>query len=409
MIFVPRTYIEVLKRRDFFVLILMILFGQLATAFLILSLIVSVFEKTGSTFAVSGVILSLTVPAFLLMAVAGLAADIIDRKKIMVVAYSLIAIVVFLILVLQHSVAASLPLSFLYFAGNTFFIPSSSAATAQLVKKGQFLAANSIFIFTLSAALLIGFFFASFIQFFFGSATTLVVCLFLLVISIILGLTLPQLKPVTYNHPSVLKNIQNIISGFKLIMSSKEVWYFFVIFALIQGLILFGVTLAPGFFNDIARITIDRSPIIVMPLVGLGVIIGSWFVHKPSMGAGFLVTFGLSIIGLFSAILGLILKVNLVYTNVILLIAIYLILVGFGAVLTLIASRTAIQQKVPHKNLGIVFGASMILTSFMAAVFSTSAAFLEAAFGYINILIYGGLLFLVLSAIYAYLGNRWKY
>lgn len=406
---IPKEYIEVLKRRDFFVLCLMVLFGQLATAFLILSLIVSVYLQTGSTFGVSGVILSFTIPAFLLMAVAGLAADILDRKKIMVISYLLIALVVFFILLTHKSSIAFIPLSFLYFAGNTFFIPSSSAATAQLVKKKQFLAANSIFIFILSAALLSGFFIASAIQFFFGNTITLVACLFLLGISIMLGLTLPKLRPIKYNHPSVLKNIQNMISGFKLIMKSKAVWYFFLMFALIQGIVLFGVTLAPGFFTDIAGINIDKSPIVVMPLVGLGVILGVWFIHRNDFSEGFLVALGLSMIGLFSAVIGLILMLNLVFTNVILFIAIYLIIIGFGAVVTLIASRTAIQKEVPHANLGIVFGASMILTSFLSMIMSPLAALLQMILGYVDLLIYSGLVFLAISAVYAHLGNRWKF
>lgn len=409
MFSVPRGYIEVLKRRDFFVLCLMILFGQLATAFLILSLIVTVFQKTGSNFGVSGVILSFTVPALFLMAVAGVAADIIDRKKIMVVSYTLIALVVLFILISHHSVAASIPLSFLYFAGNTFFIPSSSAASAQLVRKEQLLAANSVFIFILSAALLSGFFIASIIQFFFGSTTTLFVCLGMLTISIILGLTLPKLQPVSYNHPSIIKNVKILLYGFKLIMRSKAVWYFFVMFALIQAIVLFGVTLAPGFFSEVIGISIDKSPILVMPLIGFGVVLGSWFIHKPGMREGFLVALGLSIIGLFSALLGLILKVDSESANYIFLIVAYLILVGFGAVVTMIASRAAIQKEVPHSHLGVVFGASMILTSFLSAFFSPIAALLEALFGYINIFIYGGLVFLVIAAVYAHLSTRWKF
>lgn len=409
MIKVPKVYLEVLAKRDFLVLILMVLLGQLATAFLVLSLIVSVFSQTQSTFGVSGVILSFTVPAFLLMAVAGLAADIFDRRKIMIVAYFLIALVVFFILLTHKSSIAFIPLSFLYFAGNTFFIPSSSAATAQLVRKEQLLSANSIFVFVLSAALLSGFFIASVIQFFFGSTVILIACLFLLVCSVVLGLFLPELQPVSKNHPSVVKKIESIIAGFKLIMGSKFVWYFFLMFALIQGIALFGVTLAPGFFTDIVGIEITKSPMVVMPLIGLGVLLGVWFVHRPQMSEGFLVALGLSIIGLFSSFVGLALKLNLVYINLMLYIAVYLILIGFGAAVTLIACRTAIQKEVPHGNLGVVFGASMILTSFLSMIMSPLAALLQIVLGYVNILIYSGLVFLAISAVYAHLSNRWKF
>src|SRR3989344_4731264 len=129
MIFLPKPYIEVLKRRDFFILTLVILIGQVASAFLVLSLIVSVYTRTGSNFGVSGVILSFAIPAFLLMAFAGLVADVLDRKKTILAANIFIAFVVFIILLTEKVVYASIPLSFLYFAGNSFFIPASSAAT----------------------------------------------------------------------------------------------------------------------------------------------------------------------------------------------------------------------------------------------------------------------------------------
>src|SRR3989344_794169 len=129
MIFLPKPYVEVLKRRDFFILTLVILVGQIASAFLILSLIVSVYSRTGSNLGVSGVILSFAIPAFLLMAFSGLIADIFDRRRTILVANIIIAFVVFIILLTEKVVYASIPLSFLYFAGNSFFIPASSAAT----------------------------------------------------------------------------------------------------------------------------------------------------------------------------------------------------------------------------------------------------------------------------------------
>ena len=157
---VSKSYIEVLKRRDFFILALTLLFGQAASGFLLISLISSVFTTTGSNFAVSGIILSLSAPSFLLMAVAGLVADILDRKKLIIAANAFITVVVFLLLFSLSKVFASISLSFLYFAGNTFFLPAVSAASGQLVKKSQLTVANSIFILTLAGGQIAGFFIA---------------------------------------------------------------------------------------------------------------------------------------------------------------------------------------------------------------------------------------------------------
>ncbi|OGD86241.1 hypothetical protein A2164_00565, partial [Candidatus Curtissbacteria bacterium RBG_13_35_7] len=391
MITIPNDYLEVLKRRDFFILSLVIFLGQLASSFLILALIVSVFSKTGSNFGVSGVILSFTVPAFFMMAFAGVVADIFDRRKLILGANSLITVVGFIILFKYQYVSASIPLAFLYFAGNSFFIPASSAATAQLVKKCQLLTANSIFMFMITSALILGFFLASMVNFIFGILTTLAVTNAILVLAVVLSYLLPSLKPVRVNHPSVVKNIRSIISGFTFIIRRRVILYFFLMFALMQAITFFGVTLAPGFFNEVVGISIDKSPILVFPLIGLGILAGVGFINKPEMSEGFLVALGLSIVGIASTVLGLLIKFNIIVGNLLYFIPIYLFLIGFGTIITMIASRTMLQKEVPHAHLGIVFGANMILVSFLSAFLSPFGAFIELLLGYINILIYGGL------------------
>lgn len=406
---ISSKYLSVLKQRDFFHLILMILFGQLATSFLMLSLIVSVYSETGSAYGVSGVILSFTVPAFLLMAFAGLAADIFDRRKIMIIAYGFLSLVVLFILTKGQSFSSTIPLSFLYFAGNTFFIPSSSAATAQLVKKEYLLSANSIFIFTMSTALLSGFFLASLVQFFFGHNVSLIFTLGLLLIAIALGISLPKLPPIKVHHPNLVRNVIHNLSGFKVIMKSKIVWHFFLMFALMQGIILFGVTLAPGFFQEVIGISIEKSPIFVVPLIGIGAILGTLYIHKPHLKESTIVAYGLGIIGILTAILGLLMNTYFFNSLVLPIIAIYLIMVGFGTIILMIASRTVIQKEVPHSNQGIVFAANMILSSLLIVFMSPLAAYLVESLGFMKIMMYGGLMFLLLSAVFAHFSNRWKF
>ena len=151
--------------------------------FLMISLISSVFQKTGSNFSVSGIILSFTIPSLILMAASGLAADLVDRKKLIILANSVIAAVVVLILLTLDKVFLSIFLSFLYFAGNTFFFPAISAASAQIVKKSQLAVANSVFIFTLAGGQLAGLFFGSVSLFLFGHVATLIICEIFLILA----------------------------------------------------------------------------------------------------------------------------------------------------------------------------------------------------------------------------------
>src|SRR3989344_4507158 len=98
MLSLSKLITEIARWRNFFLLVATLLFGQIASGFLLISLISSVFQKTGSNFSVSGIILSLSIPSLILMAAAGLAADLVDRKKLIIWANSTIAVVVILIL-----------------------------------------------------------------------------------------------------------------------------------------------------------------------------------------------------------------------------------------------------------------------------------------------------------------------
>lgn len=410
MLFLPKPYVQVLARRDFFILTLVILIGQISSAFLVLSLIVSVYTKTGSNLGVSGVILSFAVPAFLLMAFSGLIADIFDRRRTILIANIFIAFVVFVILLTEKVVFASIPLSFLYFAGNSFFIPASSAATAQLVKRNQLLVANTIFVFSLAGGVLFGFFAASVIQYLFDNSATLIVCELLLISAVILSLLLPPLPPTNTKSASFSETIGHTRQGFVYIMKAKIIWFFFLTFAAMQGVIVFAVTLAPGFFREIVGISVDRSPMFVLPPVGVGVVCGVLLINRAKDRGGMLVSLGVWTLGVALLALGLMIKLRLTIDGLLILFVVpFLVLLGLGTMLIMIASRTVMQKGIPHNHQGTVFGANIILASFLAVVMSPLAVVMEGIFGYVNLVILGGALFLAGSLIFAHIGSKWKF
>ena len=410
MTLIPLTYIEVLKRRNFFILILTLLLGQAASGFLLISLISSVFTKTGSNFAVSGIILSLAAPSFLLMAFAGLFADLVDRKKIIIAANFLITVVVLFVILSLHIVFASISLSFLYFAINSFFLPAISAATGQVVKKNQLMVANSLFILTLTGGQIAGLFIAAIILFFFGEFTTLVICEALLVLCVFLPMLLPKLEARKSQLVTLLFTLKDIGRAFIYIFSSKVIWFFFLTFALMQGIVAFGATLGPGFFNDVLNLPINKSPIIFFPPLSLGIILGGLYVHNPKVKESFLISLGLGVVGLFSVVLGLIIKFSIL-TNLLLFlpVIIYMASIGFGVIVAMIAARTFLQKSVSHKYQGTIFGANMIFASFFASIASPTAATLEALFGYVFVLISGGLIFMLISVVVDRMGKKWQF
>ncbi|OGD83818.1 hypothetical protein A2165_03110, partial [Candidatus Curtissbacteria bacterium RBG_13_40_7] len=359
MIKIPQKYLGLFAKRDFLVLSATLFLGQIASGFLLLSLISSVFTKTGSNFAVSGVVLSLAMPSFLLVAVAGLVADLVDRKKIIIISNFAIALVVFAILLSLEKVFASISLSFLYFAGNTFFLPAISAASAQLVGKRQLSMANSIFILALVGGQLFGLFCASIINFFFGNVITLIISEALLIICVLIPLALPRLMP-RRDGSSIFKILYDIWRGFSYIFRAKTIWFFFLAFAFMPGITAFGATLGPGFFNDIVGVSISKSPLVIMPPVALGVLLGAYFVNKPKVRDSFFIAQGLGVLGISTAFLGLLISFDHVrYFIMFLTVVVFLICAGFGVIISLIAARTVLQRRVAHNYQGTVFGANI--------------------------------------------------
>ena len=409
MLKIPRTYVGLFTQKDFLVLSTTLFLGQIASGFLLLSLISSVFIKTGSNFAVSGVILSLALPSFLLVAAAGLVADLFDRKKIIIFSNATIAIVVLLILFSLERVFASISLSFLYFAGNTFFLPAISAASAQLVRNSQLAFANSIFILALVGGQLFGLFAASIINFFYGNVATLIVSETLLVICIFVPFLLPKLMP-RKDGTSIIKIIYDIWRGFIYIFRAKIIWFFFLTLAFMPGIVAFGGTLAPGFFNDIVGVSIGKSPLVIMPPIALGVLLGAYFVNRTKVRDSFFIAQGLGVLGFSATFLGILLNLdNVRFFITFLMVVIFLICAGFGVIISIITSRTVLQRRVAHNYQGTVFGANIVLSSLVASLMSPMAAAVEILIGYANVLILGGLSFLFVSAVIGQIGKRWKF
>ena len=172
----------------------------------------------------------------------------------------------------------------------------------------------------------------------------------------------------------------------------------------------FGGTIGPGYFDEVVNLSIEKSPMFIFPAIAVGVLFGALFVHNPKIRKSFLIALGLGALGFWASLLGIVINTGLVKGIYLLFPSvIFLAFAGFGAILIMIASRTALQQRVAHNYLGTVFGANIVLAAFFASIASPLAAAIELFAGYVNILIFGGLSFLAVSAVIGYVGKRWNF
>ena len=406
---VPKTYLWVFRDRNFLILSVITFLFQATTAFVLLALIVSAFSKTDSNFAVSGVVVSFVSPALLFTAIAGFFADLFDRKKILLWSNIALAILVLFLIIFGNNVYLLFALSFSYFAVNSFFLPTVSAISAQLVPKSKLLISNSVFIFNLAVGQIVGFFVASIVHFFVGSFWNLVICEIISIVLIWLCSLLPPLYPRVSGKAAVFGVMKDVFRAFYYIFSRRSIRFFFVFFALVQGIIAFGVTLGPGFFDNVVGISIRRSPIFALPLVAGGAYLGMTFVNSPKRES-FFVALGLGIIGVWGMILGFLLNYSLIYgLSLIFAVAVFLVILGFGIVSAMIASRTVLQKRVEHNFQGSVFGAVIILGALFASISSPLSAELEKLFGYVHLLIFSGIALSLFSAALFYAGEKGQF
>lgn len=389
---IPSTYRQVFRNKNFLNLTLTNVFAQLSFAFLTLILVTSVFAITKSNLGVSGVVLSFVLPGLIFVAIAGIIADIFNRKIIISGSITLIALIVFLIFLSSQNVFLMIIFSFIYHGMLAFYLPAYSAASAQLVRKHQLMVANSVFTLTVVGGQITGFLTVSALQFFFGTSISLAICAILLLTAFFWSTSLPALRPGarTKSWQSIFYKVKEIIGAFLYISKRRLLWFFVIILAGVYGIYAFGATLGPGFFNEVVGLSIRASPLFAFPPVAVGLVAGMVFVHLFKLEEGLICAIGLSLMGFASLILGTLISVGILGLLFWLVLVLFIVAGSFGAVICIITSRTVIQKLVSHRYQGTIFAASIILSALFAAIASPLGVFLEEAVGYVSILFLAG-------------------
>jgi MFS family permease len=110
-----------------------------------------------STFIQAQFFVALTIPAFLFGIFAGPIVDVVNRKKLMVVASMLLALLFLSYIVAGVSFAPLALIAFLTSSVARFIIPAQFATLPLIVKQEDLESANAMFLFTLIGAVLVGY------------------------------------------------------------------------------------------------------------------------------------------------------------------------------------------------------------------------------------------------------------
>ena len=154
---------DVLRNSNFVKLWTAQILSQTAQQIVNIALVLQITALTGSSTAVSGIVISFTIPAILFAAIAGVFVERNSKKTMLVMTNLLRGVMVlgYILINPAWGAGAILPLFYvitlLFSTVSQFFNPAEASLIPLIVKREQLVAANSLFNLTLPATQLAGF------------------------------------------------------------------------------------------------------------------------------------------------------------------------------------------------------------------------------------------------------------
>ncbi len=363
-----------LKVRSFFFLWLAELFSQIAFNMMNFILILVAFSLTNSSTAVSGIVLSFTVPAIIFGLLAGVYVDRWNKRQVLFITNAVRAVLLFALAFFHRNLIVLYTFSFAISIATQFFIPAETPMIPLLMKGEMLISANALFGLALYGSIFIAYALSGPFLILFGQRLAFLTLSLLFFIASICVLFI-KLSPL---HPTVKKRslrgslFAEVKEAFRVIFKKKDIYTSFFLLIILQILILIISVLGPGYARQILRIPINQFPLLFVTPATIGMVIGALllttYFHKVSKRTT-------STIGLFvsaasilllpyssrvssrpfvhaiNAYLPHILKINILHLMVVLA-----CIMGFALALIFVPANTIIQEQTSDEIRGKIYG-----------------------------------------------------
>lgn len=378
--------LKTLSIRPFLFLILAEIFSQFATNMLNFVLIIISFTLTNSSTAVSGVILSFTIPALFFGLLAGAYVDKWNKKKVLYAANFLRAILVFFLIFAHSNLVLIYVLCFAISVVSQFFIPAETPMIPVVVKKELLLSANAIFGMIIYASIFVAYALSGPLLLIFGrtgifivlSLAFLMAALFASLIKVEVK-TSRKLMDLTRLDMNFFDEIKQIISFFR---KAKIIYNALFLLSIAQILILVLAVIGPGYAEQILGIQIEQFPVFfVTPAVigtAVGAILLSNYFHKEKKQH--LTRIGLFLMGFSILILPFISKVesktfvqainsylpHAFKINILHMLVVLAFFMGLANSFVFVPSNTILQEETSAEFRGKVYGVLNTMVGFFS-------------------------------------------
>ncbi len=272
-----------LKNRSFFFLWTAEVFSQLAMNMMNFMLTLVAFSLTNSSTAVSGIVLSFTIPAIFFAIPAGVYVDRWSKKSVLFFTNVIRGLLLLCIGLVNQNLFLLYALSFGVSIVTQFFIPAETPMIPLLVKKQLLFPANALFGTALFGSIMLAYALSGpFLIFFHTQGAFFILSAFFFLGALsVLGIRKPNApKTASQKEPpvSLMKEVKDTIT---LIAKVSTIYHAFSLLAISQILIFIIAVIGPGYAKNILGISINQFPILfVVPAVigvGIGVVLLSTF------------------------------------------------------------------------------------------------------------------------------------
>lgn len=330
--------------------------SQLADRIFVYVLMILIYQLTKSNLGVSLPLLAFGIPSVLFAPWAGVVADKLDRKWIMVVTDVLRGLLIILIIpLIAKSAAMIFFVSLLIYSAAQFFAPAETSSIPELVDRKNLIVANSLFMVTWMASSVVGFGLGAPLVNLLAEKGTLIAsaaCYFVSAASILL---VPLKPPIVALNPNKKSHVIGDLGvGFEFIRRNQVVRYSLYKLFIASTAIATLSVLAISYANDILKIGGKNFGYLII-VIGLGMLIGMLSLEKIRhyVKKGTIVVSSFLVSGVSLLLLS---RTSNLYW------ALFLIaLLGVGNIYITSSIQTILQHKVPRQIRGRVFGLQNML------------------------------------------------
>lgn len=369
--------LRTLSIRPFFFLVLAEIFSQIAVNMFNFVVIIVVFAISTSNTAVSGAILSFTIPQLLFGLLAGVYVDRWNKKKVLYASNFLRALLVVPLIIFHSNLFLVYVLTFAISLISQFFIPAETPMIPIVVEKQLLLSANAIFGMVIYSSIFIAYAISGPLLILLGPTFTFALLGFCFLLAAFFA-TFIRVKTVRQRKLmdierfkiSLGDEIRSVIDFFR---KAKAIYQALFLLTLSQILILVLAAIGPGYAEQIVKIRVEEFPVFFVTPAIIGaaicaVILGSYFnKHRKSR----LTKIGLFLLGISVLILPYGSKVEsraFVQTinsylahafqiNILHIMVVLAFVMGIANALIFVPSNTILQEETSEEFRGKVYGA----------------------------------------------------